>query len=297
MLLSGGLDTTILAHVVASRPRCYTVRFPLFESPDVPCAKAVSVRLGLEWSTVDLTPRRLAKVLPEVVKALKTFDPMEIRNSVAVYEGLSAAKRDGYSRVMTGDGADELFAGYSFSFNLPPRELRAKLRDLWRVMRFSSGPMAGSLGISASLPYLDPRVARFAEGLGHEELVGSKDGVKYGKLILRVAFEEVIGEENAWRVKTPIEFGSGTTFLPKYYEAKVSDESFSLQRSKASKEGVKIRDKEHMHYYQIYRDIFPPPSAEAEGACRCPECGGDAEPRATFCVTCGAYPIKPRRAD
>jgi asparagine synthase (glutamine-hydrolysing) len=217
---------------------------------------------------------------------------MEVRNSVVVYHGLAAARDQGFSKVMTGDAVDELFAGYNFSFNLPPAELVKRLRDLWRVMRFSSKPMADSLGISASLPYLDPVVVRFARTLGPEQLVGVRKMKKFGKLILRVAFEKMIGKRSAWRVKTPIEYGSGTTFLPRYYDSKVKDSSFSRgQKDAASQDKVKIRDKEHLEYYRLYRAMFSPPTALAKTGQRCPSCGADVRPGSTFCITCGAYPI------
>jgi asparagine synthase (glutamine-hydrolysing) len=299
LLLSGGLDTSIIANVMAARakPKCFTVFFPLWGAPDIPYARSIARKLRLDWELVELGPERLPERLAQVIRVLKTFDPMEVRNSVAVYHGMATARDQGFSMVMTGDGVDELFAGYSFSFNLPPPELTKKLRDLWKVMHFSSKPMAESLGISASLPYLDRSVVDFAESLGPAQLVGSRSGKKYGKLILRVAFEQTIGKRSAWRVKTPIEFGSGTTYLPRYYEAKVKDVAFAQgKKDAASRDGVEIRDKEHLEYYKIYRTMFAPPSALARTGHRCPRCGADVRPGSKFCVMCGAYPIVAARA-
>jgi asparagine synthase (glutamine-hydrolysing) len=293
ILLSGGLDTSIVASVVAerARPRCFTVFFPLADAPDLPYARAIARRLKLDWEALELSPEILPQRLLEVIRVLETFDPMEVRNSVAVYHGLAAARDQGLSKVMTGDGVDELFAGYSFSFNLPPREIKSRLRDLRKVMRFSSRPMARALGVSASLPYLDKSVVKFASTLGPGQLVGSRGGRRYGKLILRVAFQEVIGKRSAWRVKTPIEYGSGTTCLPRYYGTKISDGAFVRGKREAASSGVTIRDKEHLEYYKLYRSIFPPPSERARTAHRCPSCGADVRRGSKFCVTCGAYPI------
>ncbi len=297
IMFSGGLDTTIIAHlsvIAGAKPDCYTVAFTEADAPDIPFARSVARKLGLEWNLLKLTPELLEKELPQVIRVLKTFDPMEVRNSVVVYHGLLSAREEGFSKAMTGDAADELFAGYSFSFNLSSEELMDKLRALWSVMHFSSGPMAAELNISASLPYLDPAVAAFTETLNPSDLVGVKEGKKFGKLILRQAFEEMIGSEVAWRVKTPIEYGSGTTHLPRFYEARVPDEAFKEGVSDAmSKDGVKIRDKEHLQYYSFYRSLFPPPSATATTGCRCPDCGGDVRPESRFCTTCGSYPIAP----
>jgi len=299
VLLSGGLDTTIIAHLAASaRPRCYTVFFPLRDAPDIPYARSTARRLGLDWELLELRPEALTETLAEVIRVLRTFDPMEVRNSLTVYRGMVAARDAGFSRVMTGDGADELFAGYSFSFNLPPSQLKKRLRHLWSVMHFSSKPMAESLGISARLPYLDGSVVDFAKTLGPSQLVGSRGGKRYGKLILRLAFESAIGKRSAWRVKTPIEYGSGTTHLPRYYASKIGDREFARAKKDAtSRDRVQIRDKEHLEYYSIYRRAFPPPSEVARTGLRCPCCGADVRPASSFCLTCGAYPITPVRAE
>jgi len=299
LLLSGGLDTSILVHLASkeSRPRCFTVSFEPGAAPDVFYAKSIAKRLGLEWTLVELKDTQLEERLVDVIRILATFDPMEVRNSVAVYHGMVAAQDAGCSKVMTGDGADELFAGYSFSFNLKPREMMRKLRALWRVMRFSSVPMAGSLGLEASLPYLDRRVVRWAEKLGPGDLVGARRGRKYGKLVLRRAFERVIGRRSAWRVKIPIEYGSGTTSLQNFYASKIRDEAMA-RRSREARldDGVRIRDKEHLAYYEMYRTIFPPPREASSTDNRCPECAADLKSSSRFCTTCGAYPVRAVKA-
>ncbi len=48
------------------------------------------------------------KYYPKVVEALKKFDPMEIRNSLPVYIGLTIFKQKGVKSVFTGDALDEL---------------------------------------------------------------------------------------------------------------------------------------------------------------------------------------------
>jgi asparagine synthase (glutamine-hydrolysing) len=295
ILLSGGLDTSIIANVAVQQasPKCFTVFFPMGDAPDVYHARSIARRLGLDWEPVELSQELLTERLSAVIRVLRTFDPMEVRNSVAVYHGLGAAKDRGLRKTMTGDAADELFAGYSFTFNLPPRELLRKLRRLWQVMRFSSVPMAKDLGLSAALPYLDDSVVEFAETLEPRQLVATRNGKKYGKLILRVAFEDLVGKRSAWRAKTPAEFGSGTTVLPRYFADRVTDEAFGSGLKQAALDGVKIRDKEHLQYYRLYRAMFSPPSGSATTGVRCPDCGGDARQSSTFCVTCGAYPIVP----
>jgi asparagine synthase (glutamine-hydrolysing) len=228
--------------------------------------------------------------LPQVMKILKTFDPMEIRNSAAVYIGMREATKDGTSTVLTGDACDELFAGYSFLFNLSPAELRASLKRLWNVMTFSAVPMAESLGMVAKIPFLDPEVKELASRLDPSVLVVEERGQKWGKWIVRKAFEDLLPSRITWRVKTPIEYGCGTTTLPQVFDKRIPDEEFH-ERQKSIKEtdGVTIRDKEHLAYYETFRRVLG--SRHRTTGRTCPQCQYEAREDATFCRTCGAYPI------
>jgi asparagine synthase (glutamine-hydrolysing) len=299
MLLSAGLDTSIIAFLAREHREftCYTVHFTLGESPDVAYARSLTKRLGLPWRLIDLEGgASLEETLEDVVESLGTFDPMEVRNSAAVHRGMKELAKAGFKEVMTGDAADELFAGYSFIYNLPPQKMMEALHHMWDVMQFSSIPLAESLGMKAKIPFLDRGVVDLAKRLGPKSLVGVRNGTKYGKYLLRVAFEDTIGAKAAWRVKTPIELGSGTTSLTEYFSGKVKDSDFTRKKEEIRNDGVNIRDKEQLVYYEMYARKFPPPGESAHSFLRCPECGADVTVGAEFCTRCGAYPIKGIRA-
>jgi len=48
------------------------------------------------------------------IKILKNFNDIEIRNSIVSYIYLNALKKKNITKIITGDGADEIFAGYNF---------------------------------------------------------------------------------------------------------------------------------------------------------------------------------------
>jgi asparagine synthase (glutamine-hydrolysing) len=207
-----------------------------------------------------------------------------------VFEGLRELARRGVKACFVGDGADELFAGYSFMFNRPPDEIAATVRRFASSMHFN-GPLLGrSLGVDVRSPYLDPAVIEHARSLPGEALVLEHDGQKHGKAPLRTAFAPLLGERHAYRRKDPIEIGSGATALKRYAAARVPAFEEEAARVLAS-DGVRVRDAERMAYYRIYREVFgggPRPDPEQPKAC--PDCHARG-PEGTYCRVCGAYPI------
>ncbi len=294
LLLSGGLDTVILAYLATrwSNPGCVTVALHNALAPDIHYATMVASRLGLKHCVHYFGDEELEEGIRAVIRIMKTFDPMEIRNSAAIYVALKVARDQGIATVMTGDGCDELFAGYSFLFGLSNDQLDAALKKLWASMSFSSVYLAEDLGLEARLPYLDPRFKEFAMNLDAGLKAKTERGRIWGKWILRKAFENIIPQELVWRVKAPIEVGCGTTTLPSVFDSKISDLEFSEKKTRyLNEDGVVIRSKEHLFYYEIYRNVVGIPRTTGTNAKRCPDCGANVKEEASFCRTCGAYPI------
>jgi asparagine synthase (glutamine-hydrolysing) len=295
ILLSGGLDTSVLS-VVASQHgrklRAVSVSVADVVSPDEPFAKMIAERCGFVLRVLRPSLVDIIAAMPAVMRVLQGFDPMELRNSAVTWLALRAAREEGIAAVLTGDAADELFAGYSYIFNMPAERVSPYLRFLNGVMRFSSIPMGASVGVEAHLPYLDPAVRDFALTLSRNDLVGERDGQRFGKKVLRAAFANLLPEEINWRVKTPIEYGSGSHALQEFVTSSVSDDEFEAARVRiAADDEVSLRNKEQFFYYRIYRTVLPPPREQTGGAKRCSACGGAVErAEQKYCRVCGAYP-------
>lgn len=295
ILLSGGLDTSILSAIAAQQGRklrAVSVSVAGAVSPDEPFARMMAECCGFSLRVLRPSLDDLVAAMPAVMRVLGGFDPMELRNSAVTWLALKAALEEGIAAVLTGDATDELFAGYSYIINMPPESVRPYLDFLNGVMRFSSIPMGGSLGVQAQLPYLDPAVRAFALTMSRDDLVLDRNGQRFGKKIVREAFADLLPQEVAWRIKTPIEYGSGSRALQKFAIDSVSDEEFEAARVRlAAEEGISLRDKEQFFYFRIYRTIFPPPREQVGGAKRCTACGGAVErAEQKYCRVCGAYP-------
>lgn len=294
ILLSGGLDTSILASIGSRYVslKGFTVAFDEAEAPDLWYAGRLAKHLKLEHSVHLFSREEVFQAIPQVIEAIHTFDPMEIRNDLAIFIALKQVKKNNLTAVMTGDGCDELFAGYSFFFNYSEEQLRLELEKMWRVMQFSSVALGKALGVVVKLPFLDPEIRALAMRLSPRHLVRGGKGQRQGKWILRKAFEGVLSKEVAWRVKTPIEYGTGTTILPKIFDIEVSDEEFNRERRKYLQEdGVALRDKEQLFYYEAYRAVVGIPHTEDPRAKSCPMCNSNVREDESHCRTCGAYPV------
>jgi len=296
ILFSGGLDTSVLAAIAASHGRrLQAVMVSVAEGTglDEPFARLMVERLGIPLEILRPNLDELVDRMPELIRLLRTFDPMELRNSIATYVAMEAASKRGLSAVLTGDAADELFAGYSFMFNMSAEQLPSYIRHLNEIMHFTSEVIGRNLSVGVDSPYVSPSVREFAISLGYEDLVCEYEGKRFGKRILREAFSALLPEEIAWRLKTPIEYGSGRTALKQLTEQSVTDSEFERERERAAMhDSVKLRDKEQCFYYRIYRRSLPPPIERAPGSKICKDCQGPVT-RAdmTYCRICGAYPI------
>ncbi|MGI0020479.1 MAG: asparagine synthase C-terminal domain-containing protein [Nitrososphaera sp.] len=293
LLLSGGLDSAILATLM--RPAyCVTAAFGK-DAPDLAFARQVAGKYCTRHTEEVFGEQEMAGMVETVIKVFKTFDPIEIRNSCVALAALQRARADGFAKVATGDGGDELFAGYNYLSRHygDLQRLEQELQRLWGVMHFSSRTLGRHLGIEVATPFLDGEFAEFAKGMPASEKVGERAGQKWGKFILRTCFERELGEL-AWRPKMAQEQGAATDRFCNFIEQRIDDGTLANRSKTASSEGVEIRSKEHLNYYAIFRSYFPPPKEES-GNCEfaCPGCRACARKDGRFCRTCGAFPITP----
>ena len=291
ILLSGGLDTSVITAAASKFGKLRGITVALGDAPDLPYATTVADLFGLEHRIVRIDLKTAEDAVQDVIEVMKTFDPMEVRNDATILIGLRAAKEEGFGEVLTGDAGDELFAGYSFLFEKGYDQLGQRLENMWKTMRFSSVPLARSLGIEAKLPFLEDEFKAFAMSLNPDLKVHEEHGRVYGKWILRKAFEGTLPDTVVWRIKTPIEQGSGTSNLSSYFASRLSDAEFEAQKKTClERDGVCINDKEHLLYYETFGQKFGIPRRMGEGSKRCRGCGAWLMQVMNYCRICGAFP-------
>ena len=291
--LSGGLDSTILAyHLRKKNPDSIAIITKDFIATDLTYCQLVAKEFGLSLKLKSVSTEELLTALEECIKILKIFNDIEIRNSVVVFLAIQETKNSNQKYLMTGDGADELFAGYNFLLKKSEEELQKDLERLWSIMHFPSMELGNALGIIVEAPFLDEKIVEFAKKIPPSLKVGIKDGKTYGKMILRRAYEEKIPKSIVWRNKSPLQDGAGTSGLTGLFNSIIDDETFEQKKSKIlESDGVNIRTKESLHYYEIYRKYYDKPSKLHSSKIECPFCHYSVEQDSKFCRMCGTYPI------
>jgi asparagine synthase (glutamine-hydrolysing) len=196
---------------------------------------------------------------------------------------------------MTGDGGDELFAGYNYlkRYYSNIKSLNFELQRLWKVMHFSSKQVGKVIEVDVKTPFLDREFSMYAKHISATKKIGEYRGQKWGKFILRKCFEEELGKEVAWRIKLAQEEGAAITNIKNFIINDINDVTFQIESRQALRDGVKIRDKEHLYYYRIFRKYFSPPKEEKCSYLRCPDCNGCFNSTGRFCHICGAFPVIP----
>jgi asparagine synthase (glutamine-hydrolysing) len=153
-----------------------------------------------------MTSKEVASALPEVIGAIPKKDPVNVSIALTLYFVTRFAKEHGYTRILTGQGADELFGGYSRYLETPTlaEDLERDFLGLEEQAERDQA-VAALHGAYLSMPYLDIRVVRAARAIPAQEKVQAG----HRKIPLRKVAERHIPAEFAWYEKKAMQYGSG----------------------------------------------------------------------------------------
>ena len=279
ILVSGGIDSGILAYL-CPRGRGVTVTLD-GEGEDLKYVSILRDALDFDATLVKVKVNEALSATKDVVKILGSFDPA-LPNDLVVFFAMREAKRRGLTSVMTGDGADELFGGYSYMQEV--EDLDGYIRIVSRSMSFSSNRIGEHFGLEVRQPYLDQDFTEFAVSLGSDLKIKEEKGKIWGKWALRKAFEPFLPPEFVWQEKRPLEVGSGMGLLREVIAERIPDEEFEEKKRVYP---VRFLCKEHLFFYEIYREEVGAIPRPGEGEDQCPGCGGGMSHGKRHCKICG----------
>lgn len=257
--LSGGLDSSALTAVLAQHvAELHTFSVGVAGSPDLIAAEKVAAHLGTTHHSYELTAEEILTELPGIVRSLESFDQDLVRSAIPCFFTARLAAQH-LKVVLTGEGADELFAGYRYHKDIAdPAALHADARralaelhhvNLQRVDRLT---MAHSL--EARVPFLDVDLIETALSIPAALRMPSVGGLE--KAVLRMAIEDLLPPDIAWRDKAQFDEGSGTAdLMPELSECLDID----ADAYRARYPDTMLRSAEECWYHQLLVASVPEP--------------------------------------
>lgn len=253
--LSGGLDSSAMAAL--TRPRLdtlHTFSIGLAGAPDLGYAQEVASFVGSNHHEIVVTVEEIFSALPQTIWHLESFDALLVRSSVTNYL-LAQAASEQVAAVFSGEGGDELFAGYDYLKSVKQEKLEEELIDITGRLHNTAfqrvDRCASAHGTVALLPFADPEVVDCALRIPVEMKL--HHGVE--KWILRKAMEGRLPESVLKRTKAKFWEGAGVSeLLATHAENRITDTDFGRERSLPN--GCTLNSKEELLYYRIFREQF-----------------------------------------
>ena len=258
--LSGGLDSSAITGLLSRHvKKLHTFSIGLPDSQDLFFARRAAKYLNTIHHERIVTFKDLLAILPEVICRLESFDAPLIRSTLTNYL-LAHFSAEYVEEVFSGEGGDELFAGYSYLKELSRNALAVEVGSLpfklhnTALQRIDRSVV--SAGITAHLPFLDFNVFQYAARIPLKFKLYKKQGkAPVEKWILRKALKGILPEEILSRPKAKFWEGTGlgNLFL-QYAEKIIADGKFAKERNLP--DNTKLRSKEELLYYRIFRQKF-----------------------------------------
>lgn len=224
-LLSGGLDSSLITSLVnnfyksnKNLIQLETYSIGLEGSEDLKYARIVANYLDTKHTEIIVTEQEMFEAIPEVIKAIESYDTTTIRASIGNYLlGKYISTHSEAKVIFNGDGSDELLGGYLYMNKCPDdiefdKETRRLLKDIHLFDVLRSDKSISSHGLEPRTPFLDKNFVNFI--LSIPPYIRNHKNIPEGcieKFILRNSFcvnyfknfndKQILPNEILWRKK------------------------------------------------------------------------------------------------
>lgn len=285
--LSGGVDSAVVSNVLlpmykeAKEEAGDFTPIPTFtvgmeNSPDVMAAKGVVEDLGgeefIKHTIRHFTPEEVFEKIPQIIYHMETYEAELIRSSIPNWFLAEAAAKE-VKMVLTGEGADELFAGYLYFQDAEtPIQLQNELKRIYGMLGninlHRTDRMTMAHGLEARVPFLDTEFTKLIMSVNPEKKMVDPEAVKTNsrgreKTMLRELYEGPNSEGQSiprpvlWRAKAMQCEGVGedwVSILQRQVSSLVTDEEME---GAAEKFPVNTpQTKEEYYYRRVFDENF-----------------------------------------
>lgn len=284
-LLSGGLDSSLvsaLATQIIGKP-IKTFAIGMEGSADLEYAKIVAGHIKSNHTTILCTKEEFLEAIPEVIKAIESYDTTSVRASVGNYLVSKYIKKNTNIKiVLNGDYSDEICGGYAYMKKANEEQFDSEtfrlLKDIYLFDSLRSDRSIASNGIEARTPFSDPefiecylsiptkfRMGKINElsSVANGVIVNDLNPTNIEKFMLRNAFANsgLLPESVLFRVKTAFSDGVSSVesswhlTVKAYIDKIITDEEFETRYKLYPFNTPQL--KETFYYRKIFESYYP----------------------------------------
>ncbi|MDD3579850.1 MAG: asparagine synthase B [Desulfobacca sp.] len=264
---SGGLDSSLVAAIAAQEiPNLHTFAVGMQDehgqiSDDLKAGRIVAQHIGSTHHELIFSEADYYQALPKVIYKLESYDPSLVRCAVPCYFTCKLAA-DYVTVVLTGEGADEIFAGYHYMKRLPAAQINHETRRNLASLHNINLQRADRIGMNFSLelrvPFLDLAMIDLAMKIPPEWKIKQQHDRAIEKWILRQAFAGTgyLPDDILWRYKLQYTQGAGCESLGEKLAAReIGPEEYEWIKAKNPQAAINSR--EAAYYFKIFRQFHP----------------------------------------
>ena len=282
VLLSGGLDSSIIAAIAARYarkrieeddqaeawwPRLHSFSVGLEGSPDMAFAERVAEHIGTVHHGFVYTIQEGLDAVADVIHHLETYDVTTIRAATPMYLMARRIRAMGVKMVLSGEGADEVFGGYLYFHKAPnAKEFHEEtVRKLDRLHLFDclrANKAMAAWGVEARVPFLDVDFLDVAMAIDPALKMPRKAEGRIEKQVLRDAFADILPEIVTKRQKEQFSDGVGYGWIDALKANAAVHVSDAEMRQAAVRFPHNTPDTKEAYYYRsVFEGFFPLSSA------------------------------------
>ncbi|WP_148686560.1 asparagine synthase (glutamine-hydrolyzing) [Candidatus Nitrosocosmicus hydrocola] len=222
IVFSGGIDSVIVAYLakqMVPEVICYTSG--INGSNDITNSIDIAEKLDLQLEINELSQNEVEKMIPNIINVIEDDNMGQVEVAIPIYAAVKLAREQGIRVMLTGQGADEIFGGYSWYSKIVQKYgyekiLEYMIKDvqlLYKETLEREDKITMSQSIELREPFLDPNLIDTVLRID-PRLNIQNDGVDafdtLGKRVHRRLAEKIgIPKEIAYRIKEAAQHGSG----------------------------------------------------------------------------------------
>lgn len=209
---SGGLDSTLIAHIAKKHAETMLFSVGTKGSEDLEFAVKVAEQLQLPLCANEFEEKEILELYAKCY-SLVPLDLLHVELLVPVYKVAEQAKLKGFDTLLFGSGSEELFIGYDryFTYYQEGRDLDLILRDEFSSLKdreiFMIKKVCRKFNIEARFPFYCRDLAKLVFSIPVEERMADRE---LKKCVLREVGKMLGAPEIALnRKKRAMQYGSG----------------------------------------------------------------------------------------